>query len=108
MLATFERPVNGYSAQSALLAGTFFGRLVGRNPVIAFEPAAKIDLRAASRAERPILRCRWLAANRAATREIRRGELHCDRYNQTGTIWNRSRLRLESASIAIFRPNRFS
>ena len=53
---------------TGFLAVAFVGSPPRSGCVIAFEPAAEIDLRAARRAERPVLRHRRLAADRARAR----------------------------------------
>src|ERR1700730_16555111 len=50
---------------TGFLTVPFVGALLGRDAVIALEPPAEIDLRAARRAEWPVLRRRRLAADRA-------------------------------------------
>ena len=61
---------------SALVTQILVGRLLGRDSVVAFEPAAEIDTCTPHRAERPVLRCRRFAADRARPRRIRRFGLH--------------------------------
>jgi hypothetical protein len=65
---------------TALLLVPLVGRVLGRDAVIAFEPAAEVDLRATRRAERPVLPRRRLAADRTRPRRRdldRRRKGHC-------------------------------
>src|SRR5215472_14070255 len=55
----------GPGRSTALSAVAILGRLFGRDAIVALEPAAEIELRAAQRTEWPILWQRGLAANRA-------------------------------------------
>src|SRR5580704_19405868 len=50
---------------TGFLTVPFVGALLGRDAVIALEPPPEVDLRAARRAEWPVLRHRRLAADRA-------------------------------------------
>jgi hypothetical protein len=74
MLVGAESAVNGHvKRRSVFLVAGVVGAFVGFDAVIAFEPAAEIDLRAAHRAERAVPWGRGFAADRAEPgRENRR------------------------------------